>query len=75
MTTRGKSAQLTIEYIFGMSLKTIPGVGAGSVSEILRHFSCWGAMRRELKELASREERVEFIRGLLRGAGVRSEVP
>lgn len=34
----GKASQLTVENIFGLSLKTIPGVGKIAVNEVLKHF-------------------------------------
>ena len=66
---------MTIKYMFGMSLKTIPGVGSASVGELLKYFSSWGAMHKELSQMTTQEDRIEFMRGLLRGTGVRSELP
>ena len=34
----GKACQLTVEHIFGLGLKTIPGVGRSAISEVLKHF-------------------------------------
>lgn len=33
-----KSSNITVKQIFGMSLKTIPGVGKNSVGEVLKYF-------------------------------------
>jgi crossover junction endonuclease MUS81 len=34
----GKASQLTVEHIFGLALRTVPGVGKYSIAEILKHF-------------------------------------
>lgn len=67
----GKSNQLTVEHIFGLSLKTIPGVGKAAVSEVLKHFRCFRELYDKLEELGDRFERVEFLKELMKGGGVR----
>lgn len=49
-----KSSKLTIEHIFGLSLKTIPGVGKNSVNEILKYFTSFRSLYNSLKMLNSR---------------------
>jgi len=39
--SNGKANQLKVENIFGLSLKTIPGIGKNAVSEVLKHFKCF----------------------------------
>lgn len=41
INSNGKASQLTIENIFGLSLKTIPGIGKVAVNEVLKHFKCF----------------------------------
>lgn len=60
-----------MEHIFGLSLKTIPGVGKAAVSEVLKHFRCFRELYDKLEELGDRFERVEFLKELMKGGGVR----
>jgi excinuclease UvrABC nuclease subunit len=42
---------MTVEQIFGLSLKTIPGVGRNSVEALLKYFKSFKCMYNELKKL------------------------
>lgn len=50
----GKANQLTVENIFGLSLKTIPGVGKAAVNEVLKHFRSFREIHDKLSELSDR---------------------
>ena len=63
-----------MEHIFGLSLKTIPGVGKAAVSEVLKHFRCFRELYDKLGELEDKYQRVEFLKELLKGAGVRGNL-
>jgi hypothetical protein len=44
-------SQLTVEKIFGLSLKSIPGVGKNSVMTMLKYFRSFREMFMKLSEL------------------------
>lgn len=62
ISSNGKANQLKVENIFGLSLKTIPGIGKNAVNEVLKHFKCFRELYDALSQLSNRFERVEFLR-------------
>ena len=56
--TNGKSSNLTVQQIFGLSLKTIPGVGKSSVNEVLKFFSSFRALYDQLSQFKNRLDRI-----------------
>lgn len=70
-----KGSNVTVRQIFGLSLKTIPGVGKNAVGEVLRYFGSFRELHRQLRQLGCSSEREEFLRELLRGSGVPRQLP